>query len=1056
MKKIFIVLFLLSIWLLSGELEILEQNAERILLRISVDQYNLTEFNEFTELSFPDWSFNQIVGAPNLPEKMINIGVPHDGDIEFTIVSTKITTENLLKPISPVPSIVESGKTHEYIYNIDSRKYIESNQSFIHKNEPYGFRRFKAAPVIFSPVIYHSESNKVEICEEIVLEIRISGSTEIRNYEPDKVENIYKDFLLNYDQARFWRENSTPVISKMPFEKSDFWYRVETEESGLYQIGTDELDPLPEFYDLEDLRLFTMYREVIGENILDYKFELTEIPLFVNDGSVYFNKERLDDNRLNLNENNIFWLTFGYDDISSPRKITNTPQINNANPVIDFERKINANSRNSRSDLDGVIIYPAVGVFDVQSQQLADLHFELNFELKSQADIFDEYAGGTEDPVAIKNYLEETYSNNPNLFYCVLMGSGTRNWGNEEKNKIITYALSSNSNTVDDNFCIFTGSDRPALAMGRIPTKNESDMDFYIDRITTYIQDPTPGFWRNKVLILPDDENKSGGYEGFGYYHGFNHSARAQDAGDALNEEIYVEKVMAFEYGFDVFQNKPDARNAMIDVINDGCLVWYYIGHGNNDVLGDEDYFRGSQHMNLLQNIDHLPLFIAASCSVGEFDKLSFDCIAEKLVFHEDGGAIASIAAISSCSGNSNTALIKYFLESLLNESPVNTIGYSLLDAKINLDSIYGNSKQYHILGDPMLYVNTPRKIGSIVSPPDSIQARETVTINGNFGTGNSFNSTGDIRIFEPDYELLYSNTNFFESAGDTIYFTLNYTREGNSLFTGSVDVVDGNYSSTFIVPDDVHSGENGQTVNYLFDEINKQDFLSAYYPITFSDIPLDITSTGPPEVTLYLESNSFLPGDHVSTNPVLIADIEDENGINIVGSAGHKILALLDDSTELIDVTTGFIYDSGSYTKGELTWQLDEISEGYHSITLVVSDNLNNPTVAETNFIAAKSGKVSITKMLPYPNPMEIDGHFTFVITEDADITITIYTITGRKIRTIFKSACLAGYNQIYWDGKDGDGDEIANNTYFYKIKAKQQTSKKVAEEIGKVVILK
>ncbi|RLC54326.1 MAG: hypothetical protein DRH79_00850, partial [Candidatus Cloacimonadota bacterium] len=83
-------------------------------------------------------------------------------------------------------------------------------------------------------------------------------------------------------------------------------------------------------------------------------------------------------------------------------------------------------------------------------------------------------------------------------------------------------------------------------------------------------------------------------------------------------------------------------------------------------------------------------------------------------------------------------------------------------------------------------------------------------------------------------------------------------------------------------------------------------------------------------------------------------------------------------------------------------------------------------------------------------------DGYFTFVITEDADITITIYTITGRKIRTITKSACSAGYNQIYWNGKDGDDDDIANNTYFYKIKAKQLTNKKITEEIGKVIILK
>ena len=93
---------------------------------------------------------------------------------------------------------------------------------------------------------------------------------------------------------------------------------------------------------------------------------------------------------------------------------------------------------------------------------------------------------------------------------------------------------------------------------------------------------------------------------------------------------------------------------------------------------------------------------------------------------------------------------------------------------------------------------------------------------------------------------------------------------------------------------------------------------------------------------------------------------------------------------------------------------------------------------------------------MLLYPNPMNEDGYFTFVITEDSDITITVYTLTGRKIKTIKQLNLPAGYNQIYWNGKDADGDDIANNTYFYKIKAKQLTNNKITEKIGKLIILK
>ena len=81
-------------------------------------------------------------------------------------------------------------------------------------------------------------------------------------------------------------------------------------------------------------------------------------------------------------------------------------------------------------------------------------------------------------------------------------------------------------------------------------------------------------------------------------------------------------------------------------------------------------------------------------------------------------------------------------------------------------------------------------------------------------------------------------------------------------------------------------------------------------------------------------------------------------------------------------------------------------------------------------------------------------ETNFTFIITEAADVTATIYTISGRKIQTIKAGNLPSGFQQIYWNGKDKAGDNIANGTYFYKIIANQ--SGKVTEKIGKIIILK
>ncbi len=1060
MKKWVMLIMLLPAIFLVAEVNVIEQSDESIFVQLTVDNYEMWEQENFTHIGLQDWEYNLETGAPDLPLKQLNIIVPPNGEIAIRIVSKQEEVIYLNKPISPVAQIREAGKTHEYVYNLDQQKYADFTREFITIRENSIYRRFEYIPVEIAPVLFDLATNELRICKEMTIEIRIEGDTDYRNFIEDGYSFLYDSFFLNFPLAAKWRSEKLNYHTKMPFNASDFWYKIQVDELGMYKLDFDVLSELPDFCDPNSLQMFTMYRTGEPQN---YKYEIAELSLLINDENnlidendeVYFENQGLENNRFqNYSQEKYVWLTFGAQIENTELLETDFQTMINVKTIEEMNRKTFP-KENRQTEIKGVLIYPEAGVFESHCDELIALHPEFPdsaFIKKSQADIFDDFSGGTADPLAIRFYLEDLYNDNPELLYCVLMGSGTTEWDEiSEKNKIIAFS-DNNFFASDDNFCLFNGP--PALAMGRLPAQNANDMNLLLDRISNYILEPTPGFWKNKVLIIPDDENKSGGYEGFSPTSGLNHSSQAQQTGDLLHPEIYVDKVMAIEYEFDEFQNKPEARMAMVQSVNEGRLIWYYIGHGNEDVLGDEDYFRGSQHMNLLQNRDHLSLFIAASCSVGKFDSKAFDCLAEKLLLYQYGGAIASIAATSSCSGGSNNILMKTFFQRNLNDFPRKTIGEALLAAKLTHPTIYSNSKQYNILGNPMMVISVPHNSGTISGVPDQVQARELVQIEGDFGTGNYFSDTAQLRVFEPETEITYINSNFVQQ--DTVVWTVNYTKEGNRIFFGENVINGGEFSAEFFVPDDVKSGNTGLIYNYYFDQLSKVHFASVHTDIQFSNIPLNVASTSAPEVNLYLESKTFAAGDYVSTDPLLIAEIEDENGINITGSAGHKILVLVDDSMQPIDVTSGFIYHLGSATAGELTWQLYDLEEGNHTLTLIVFDNFNNPTAAETHFKAKKSGKVAIKQMLPYPNPIEKDGYFTFVITEESDITITIYTITGKKIRTIHNPAAAAGYNQVYWDGKDGDGDDLANNTYFYKIKAKQLSNNKITEEIGKIVILK
>jgi len=696
---------------------------------------------------------------------------------------------------------------------------------------------------------------------------------------------------------------------------------------------------------------------------------------------------------------------------------------------------------------DCIIVTP--DIFADQAQEFKEIHesnYDISTKVVSLQSIFDQFNCGMPDPAALNLYFTYVFDNSPldpdhALQYVLLLGSGTFDWRNfsgtaGEKNRMPIYQKNGKSS---DDYYVILNSSFPDLSIGRIPARNEEQMDIVLDKIRSYIENPTLGFWKNTVLILADDMFNSGSPDQIGHTDGMEMTSQAIDG------NVYFDKLAAVEYELDEMQNKPEVNRVLIDHINDGRLVWYYIGHGAYDLLGSEDFFRGASDVQKLYNIDKLPLFIAASCAVGFYDSFKFDSLSDKLLLSGNGGSIASLAATRSSSGSSNTALMVDFLSAMLNNRK--TLGSALLQAKIeNSGSFSSNNVLYNILGDPVMTILPPLPQQCVYA--DSIRAREKVTVNGTFPS-SAFSGQSEIMVLDSDKHYESSIT-----ISNEVH-TEQYTKYGSPLYKGIITTTNGSYTSTFIATDDISEGEKGRIFNFTLADTPSLEQVSFFDNIKYSDNAIPVSDTEGPVINVFLDSRDFKNGDYVSTNPLLIADIADSNGVNLLGKPGHKILILIDNSTEPIDVTSGFNYKENSYTEGSLEWQLNELEEGRHFINIIAYDNFNNPTVSEIEFNCRVSQKIDILNLLPYPNPMDKKGgYFTFNLTQPADVVIHIYTITGKKIRTIKEPFCTEGYNQVNWDARDNDGDKIANNTYFYKIIAKD-TNGKSKEKTDKVVVL-
>ena len=89
------------------------------------------------------------------------------------------------------------------------------------------------------------------------------------------------------------------------------------------------------------------------------------------------------------------------------------------------------------------------------------------------------------------------------------------------------------------------------------------------------------------------------------------------------------------------------------------------------------------------------------------------------------------------------------------------------------------------------------------------------------------------------------------------------------------------------------------------------------------------------------------------------------------------------------------------------------------------------------------------------YLNPFNPETWIPYRLAEDAFVTLTIYNQTGLVVRTLDVGHQIAAVYEnrseaIYWDGRNGLGEQVASGIYFYTLTAGDYSATR------KMVILK
>ena len=74
-------------------------------------------------------------------------------------------------------------------------------------------------------------------------------------------------------------------------------------------------------------------------------------------------------------------------------------------------------------------------------------------------------------------------------------------------------------------------------------------------------------------------------------------------------------------------------------------------------------------------------------------------------------------------------------------------------------------------------------------------------------------------------------------------------------------------------------------------------------------------------------------------------------------------------------------------------------------------------------------------------PNPFNAGTKISYYLGRDAQVTLCIYNVLGKKIRTLVQEPQCQGHQSVIWDGRNQNGKEVASGVYFFVLKQGDMT---------------
>ena len=176
-----------------------------------------------------------------------------------------------------------------------------------------------------------------------------------------------------------------------------------------------------------------------------------------------------------------------------------------------------------------------------------------------------------------------------------------------------------------------------------------------------------------------------------------------------------------------------------------------------------------------------------------------------------------------------------------------------------------------------------------------------------------------------------------------------------------------------------------------------------------------------------------------LSTNPDDVwAIFQDPNGGTV---SGYYTILLERGQAPKHHNTDPFVLPAGRLALLDLNddGAVELIIENRETGTVQVWGSSGTSTAVQDEIVAAMERLFQ-----NYPNPFRDHTTIAYEVERPGPVTVTVYDLMGRRVRTLVDAMQPAGAYQVRWDGRDAAGQPVASGTYFYRLRVGNAVSSK------------